>query len=103
MSNKYLLAVGAGDGGDFISGVSVCGGVMHWTWLVTTAAIVGTVANVWRKRWGFAVWMVTDLVWCVRDLMIGENAQAFLMAVYFGLGVWGFMAWGDGDAGKADL
>ena len=30
---------------------------MDWTWAVTAASIVGTVANIYKKRWCFIVWL----------------------------------------------
>jgi nicotinamide riboside transporter PnuC len=65
----------------------------HLTWLVTLAALVGTVANIKRKRWCFAVWMVTNALWCAYDWHIGACAQAALFAIYTGLAVWGWFAW----------
>lgn len=35
---------------------------MDWTWLVTTASIVGAVANIYKRRWGFAVWLCANVV-----------------------------------------
>jgi hypothetical protein len=52
----------------------------HLMWLVTAASIVGTVANVYRRRWCFAVWLVTNVLWCVYDVAIGAYPQAALMA-----------------------
>ena len=65
----------------------------HWMWLVTFASLVGTVANVYKRRWCFAVWLVTNLCWAAYDLAIGATAQAALMAVYAGLAVWGLIRW----------
>ena len=66
---------------------------MHWTWLVTFASIVGTIANIKQRRWCFHVWLVTNLIWMVYDLAIGATAQAALMGVYALLAVWGLREW----------
>jgi len=63
-------------------------------WLVTAAAIVGAIGNVRHRRWGFAVWIVTNACWLAYDLAIGANAQAALFAVYAGLAIWGWLSWG---------
>jgi nicotinamide riboside transporter PnuC len=62
-------------------------------WAVTAVAIVGTVANVLRKRWGFALWLATDVVLVAHNLVIGQPAQAVLFIVYAGLAAWGWWKW----------
>jgi hypothetical protein len=66
---------------------------MHWTWLITLASIVGTVANIYQKPWCFLVWLVTNITWCVYDLYVGEYSQAFLFGVYAVLACWGLWQW----------
>lgn len=58
------------------------------------ASLVGTVANIHHRRWCFAVWGVSNAAWCLYDLHKTAYPQAALMAVYFGLAVWGWFAWG---------
>jgi nicotinamide riboside transporter PnuC len=65
----------------------------HWTWGVTVASIIGTVANVYRRRWCFAVWLATNLLWCAADARAGIYSQAALSAIYAGLAVWGWIRW----------
>jgi len=66
---------------------------MHWTWPVAAASLIATVANIHKKRWCFAIWLVTNTTWCVYDLCIGAYAQSCLFAVYAGLAVWGLVKW----------
>ena len=62
-------------------------------WIVTAASIVGTVANIYKRRWCFYVWAATNSVWVSYDLWKGAPAQAALMAVYTGLAIWGTIQW----------
>ena len=62
-------------------------------WLVTAAAIVGACLNVKKRRSGFAVWTVTNLLNAGYCLWIGQPAQALLFGVFLGLAVWGWIAW----------
>lgn len=62
-------------------------------WLVTVASIIGTVANIYQRRWCFWVWLITNLAWATFDAWIGAYAQATLQAVYAGLAVWGLIQW----------
>jgi membrane protein implicated in regulation of membrane protease activity len=65
-------------------------------WLVTILSIVGTVANIYGRRWGFAVWLGTNLSWAIYDAWIGAWAQAVLFLVYAGLAIWGLVKWRGG-------
>lgn len=66
---------------------------MSWLWIVTIAAVVGNVLNIYRSRWCFVVWALTNVCFFTHNVMIGEYAQAALFMVYFGLSVWGWVAW----------
>ena len=66
----------------------------HLMCIVTVAAIVGVGANIHKKQWCFAVWMVTNASWAVYDFSIGAHAQGSLFVVYFALAVYGFVHWG---------
>jgi nicotinamide mononucleotide transporter len=62
-------------------------------WLVTAASLVGTTANAYRRRWCFAVWVPTNLLWCAYDVWLGAYPQAALMGVYAVLAVVGWRKW----------
>jgi hypothetical protein len=64
-----------------------------WMWAVSAASLIGTLANVHRRRWCFGVWVVTNACWTAYDIHKGAHAQAALMATYFGLSIWGLIKW----------
>ena len=66
---------------------------MDYTWLITIASIIGTVANIYKKKWCFWIWLVTNSMWLIIDFRAGLYAQAFLFAVYVLLAVWGLYRW----------
>jgi len=66
---------------------------MEWTWLITIASIIGTVANIYKKQWCFWIWLFTNGLWMIVDLKAGLYAQAFLFGVYLLLAVWGLYQW----------
>ncbi len=72
---------------------------MSLFWLVTAASLVGTVANIYKRRWCFAVWLVTNLAWTGYDLYLSAYPQAALMAVYAALSVWGWFSWKESERG----
>lgn len=74
-----------------------------WMWVVTVASLIGTVANVYRRRWGFLVWVGTNSAWVVYDIHLAAWPQAALMAVCLVLAVWGWFAWGRASSsGRGD-
>ena len=68
----------------------------HLMWVVTIASIVGTIANIHGKRWGFAIWLLTNLSWAAYDAYLHAWAQSVLFLIYAGLAVWGLVKWKDG-------
>ena len=67
--------------------------VTHWMWAVTAASLVGTVANIYHRRWCFGVWLATNIAWTAYDLHLRAWPQAALTAIYAGLSVWGLAKW----------
>jgi len=66
---------------------------MDWTWAITLASIIGTVANIYQRRWCFGLWLVTNSTWMIIDFREGLYSQSFLFFVYVLLAVWGLYQW----------
>ena len=66
---------------------------MNWTWFITVASIIGTVANIYKRRWCFWIWLFTNTTWMLIDLHARLYSQAFLFLVYVVLAVWGLVNW----------
>ena len=64
-------------------------------WLVTSASLAATVANIHRKRWCFFVWVVTNALWAAYDVHKIAYPQAALQTIYCGLAMWGIYRWRD--------
>jgi len=62
-------------------------------WGVAVLSLIGTVLNVHRRREGFLFWIGTNAAWVAYDIHKGAYAQAALIAIYFGLAVYGFYKW----------
>lgn len=66
---------------------------MEWTWLITIASIIGTVANIYKKWWCFLIWLITNTTWMVIDFNSHLYAQSALFLVYVALAIWGLISW----------
>ncbi len=64
-----------------------------YMWPVVAASLLGTVANIYRRRWCFVLWAATNVTWTVYDIYKTAYPQAVLMAVYFCLAIWGWFSW----------
>ena len=63
-------------------------------WLNTAVAILGTFLNAKQIRFGFVIWMITNLVFVVNNVYIKSYPQAALFGVYFVLALYGWVSWG---------
>lgn len=69
---------------------------MVWTvlsWVMSFVALIGTIINAERNRWGFAFWAVSNAYMTVRFFVIGEYAQSALFFVYLILAFRGLISW----------
>ena len=62
-------------------------------WAVTALSIAGTILNIYKNRWGFFIWMITNLAWAVIDFKVGLVEQTVLFLFFFLTSLWGFMFW----------
>lgn len=69
---------------------------MVWTilsWIMSAAALIGTVINAEQNKFGFVFWIVSNLYMVIRFAVIGEYAQMTLFFIYFLLAIRGIYAW----------
>jgi len=62
-------------------------------WCIVALSLIGVVLNIRKRRECFYIWGFTNLAWTAIDLWHGIYSQAFLQAIYFGLAIWGIIAW----------
>jgi len=63
------------------------------SWILVALSLIGNVFVIKKNVAGQWLWAVANLGWIAFDLYLGAYSQAFLFAVYFGMCVWGIMAW----------
>ena len=62
-------------------------------WVITAFSLIGTVANVHKRRWSFGIWAITNSAWAIIDWHAGLYAQSVLFQCYLGLSLWGLWKW----------
>lgn len=63
------------------------------SWLFVFLSLLGNVFVIKKNVIGQWLWAASNLGWIAYDLWIGAHSQAFLFVVYFGMCVWGIIAW----------
>jgi len=63
------------------------------TWAIAAFSLLGTVLNIHKRAACFAIWAATNSTWVVIDIAHDLPARAGLDSVYFGLSIWGWVAW----------
>lgn len=64
-----------------------------FSWIMSAVALMGTLMNAERIKYGFAFWLVSNLYMTIRFCVIGEFAQMTLFFIYFLLAIRGLIAW----------
>ena len=75
---------------------------MSWTWGVAIFSLIGTVANIKKKRWCFVIWLFTNGAWCAYSIITGQYSRALLDFVYLGFAVYGLIEWSRDKGDKND-
>lgn len=62
-------------------------------YIITFAAMCGTIANSCKKRWCFIIWGFTNAFWCGYFLIDGDYAPFLLYLFNLAMAVIGFVCW----------
>ena len=66
--------------------------------LAVSLSLGGALVLAYRKRIGWLMWIVADMIWVWIDVRAGLWSQAGLFAAYTGLAAWGWFKWRATDA-----
>lgn len=62
-------------------------------WLLTILSIAGVILNIYKNKYCFIIWSVTNFSWMLIDFYKGLPEQGCLFLVYFCLAIWGLWKW----------
>lgn len=63
------------------------------SWLISIIALIGTFLNANRNKYGFVIWLITNIYWTIADFNAGLYAQSALFLAYTLLAVKGLITW----------
>jgi len=62
-------------------------------WAITVLSTVGVVLNIYKNKWGFFCWCITNAAWAVIDFKKGIPEQGVTFLIFFLTSLWGFIFW----------
>ena len=62
-------------------------------WFITLIALTGTLLNAKKNKYGFVLWMISNLYLCLYNLMIAEFPLSVLFGIYWLLAIYGYYKW----------
>ena len=66
---------------------------MDLMWIVTALSLLGNALNIKKKRSGFMVWVIANVLWLTYDLTTGLYSRAALDIVQTAFCIWGIIEW----------
>lgn len=67
--------------------------IENLSWILVALSLAGNAYVIKKNILGQWLWAFSNTGWVAYNLYIEAYSQAFLFAVYFGLCVWGIIAW----------
>lgn len=70
--------------------------IMNWemmSWVLVVLSLSGNIFVIKKNVMGQWLWAISNIGWIAVNLFNAAYAQAFLFTVYFGMCVWGILAW----------
>lgn len=64
-------------------------------WLLTAVTIVGVILNIKKKKSGFVLLALVDIVWAIFNFYKNIPEQAALFIIFTTLMVYGYIKWGN--------
>lgn len=62
-------------------------------WVGTALSLMGFYANVKRSKWGFVLWLVTDVIFVITSAATHTWYFVILYTAYAILAIWGYQQW----------
>ena len=63
------------------------------SWIFAFMSIFGTILNMYKIKWSFVVFGITNLFWAVYFGYIREFAPCFLQSVFLIISITGYIKW----------
>jgi hypothetical protein len=63
------------------------------SWYFTFLAISGSILNIYKLWWSFAVWSICNLYFIIHNTVRKERALTCLFSVYLVISLWGMVKW----------
>jgi len=72
-------------------------------WILTILSIIGLILCVYKKKIGFALGSVANLILSITNFNYEIYSQAFLFLAYFIITSWGWVKWGKKESEQKNI
>ena len=62
-------------------------------WTATVLTLIGGVFVAKKSRWGYIIWIASNLLWLWVQAGIGQWGMVVCMVFNTGISIWGFIEW----------
>jgi len=63
------------------------------TYLAVVLGVVGSIANAYRQRWAFLLWIVANIILIRHNILRGDWPQVMLFSIYSVIAIVGLWQW----------
>lgn len=63
------------------------------SYIVTAITLIGTIANAFKKRWSFIIWICTNVFWMIYNFYIHQPQQAIIYMTNIITSIIGLIYW----------
>lgn len=67
--------------------------VFNFMWIAVFLSIIGNILVIKKNRWGFMIWVWSNLLWIIDGWNRSATPQVFLFALYTLIALSGFFNW----------
>jgi nicotinamide riboside transporter PnuC len=62
-------------------------------WVTTGVAVVGTILNARQNKYGFVLWIISNISFIICNIVLEIYSQSFLFFIYTIISVYGLITW----------
>jgi hypothetical protein len=60
-------------------------------WVMSAASLIGVIFNIYKSKWGFFIWALTDIGWAAISMYYSIYSQAVMFVIMLVFAIYGFM------------
>ena len=62
-------------------------------WVMSAASLIAVIFNIYKSKWGFVIWSLTDIGWAAISMYYSIYSQVVMFVIMLVFAIYGFMKW----------